>query len=207
MVNKNLLVLSKAVFGLVALYAIVTEMVVLSARQQFRPINFFSFFTIESNLFAAIILLLAAGSIWLGVKIKHLEMLRGAAALYMIITGIVFSVLLSGLEADVLTAVPLDNFILHYAMPLAVVLDWLIDPPRRKIAFKKSLVWLSYPIIFLVYTFIHGAIAGWYPYPFLDPSHSNIFLIGVTCIGIALLGIALAWALGSYTRLPAKRLR
>jgi hypothetical protein len=32
-----------------------------------------------------------------------------------------------------------------------------------------------WPLLWLVYTFIHGAVTGWYPYPFLD----------VTTIGFA----------------------
>jgi len=90
-------------------------------------------------------------------------MLRGAASLYMAITGIVFSVLLAGLDVE-LTAVPWDNTVLHYIMPVVVVADWVIDLPGTRIAFKSALVWLAFPLTYVAYSLIRGHLTGWYPY-------------------------------------------
>ena len=111
----------RVLVALLGLSAVVTEVVVLVGRGTFVPGNFFSFFTIQSNLLAGVTLLLVVtrpGTPWL-------SWLRGLATLCMVVTGIVFSVLLSGLPADVLTAVPWDNVVLHYLVPIWFALDWL----------------------------------------------------------------------------------
>jgi hypothetical protein len=193
--NKNVLITYKLVFGLLGLSAVVTEMAVLIGRGRFIPANFFSFFTIESNIFAAAIFIVSAVALWLNKSVKYAAMLRGASTLYMVTTGIVFAVLLSGLEANVLTAVPWDNTVLHYIMPLAVFFDWFIDPPKRIIVFKAAVIWLTYPIAYVMYSLIRGHIVGWYPYPFLDPDGNGYIGVVITSIGIAATVLALTWAL------------
>ena len=195
---NKLLAYIKIGFGLLAISAIVNEITVLVSRGQFDLANFFSFFTIESNLFAAIILLYSGNY----VLTKHapssrLNWLRGASTLYMAITGIIFSLLLAGLENVQLTAVPWDNTVLHYIMPIAVVGLWFIDPPKQTFSYTKSLIWILFPLGYGVYTWIRGAITGWYPYPFMNPDISGIgglIVVSISiAIGSALLGLILVW--------------
>ncbi|MGA8046237.1 MAG: Pr6Pr family membrane protein, partial [Dermatophilaceae bacterium] len=68
-----------------------------------------------------------------------------------------------------LTAVPWDNTVLHYIVPVAMLVDYLLDRPRRRLSFRASLLWLIYPLAYAGYSLIRGAIVDWYPYPFLDP--------------------------------------
>lgn len=191
----------KMVFGLLGFSAIVTEIATLIERGFFAPENFFSYFTILSNIFAASIFIVSALMVMGGLKMKVLVMLRGAATLYMIVTGLVFAVLLAGIEGATLTAVPWDNIVLHYIIPLAVVGDWLIDPPKKRIDFRKALVWLIFPIIYVVYSLVRGAMVGWYPYPFLNPATNGYIGIALTSVAIAVLGLILVFIL---TRIPKK---
>ena len=185
-------------FGLLAVSAIVTEIFVLVDRGVFDFVNFFSYFTVESNLFAAIILLV--GGYYMLKKqtlSSRFNWLWGAATLYMVITGIIFSLLLAGLENVALTAVPWDNTVLHYIMPVAVAGLWLIDPPKQTLSYIKSLSWILFPLGYGAYTWIRGAIVGWYPYPFMNPEVSGIsgliaVSVGIT-VGSALLGWLLVW--------------
>jgi hypothetical protein len=55
-------------------------------------------------------------------------------------------------------------------MPVVVLADWLLDPPRHRIAPRVALLWLVYPLAYFVYSLIRGEIVDWYPYPFLDAS-------------------------------------
>ena len=48
--NKKFLIGYKLAIGQLGLSAIVTEIVVLINRGRFNPVNFFSYFTIESNI-------------------------------------------------------------------------------------------------------------------------------------------------------------
>jgi hypothetical protein len=191
---KSFLIAYKGFFGLLGFSALITEIAVLVERGRFIPENFFSFFTVESNLFASIILLV--GAVMLQKKqSKQFVMLRGAATLYMVLTGIVFVVMLSGLQGVELTAVPWDNLVLHYIMPIAVAVDWLIDRPSVKIPFKQALIWLVYPLVYMIYSLTRGAIVGWYPYPFLNPTTNGYIGIFIASLGIAVLGAGAIWML------------
>ncbi len=190
--NKNVLIGYKLFFSLLGFSAIVTEIATIVDRRRFNPANFFSFFTIESNVLAFVVLLLSAVAVAWG-KNHKLDSLRGAVTVYMLIVGIGFSFLLAGLEGVALTAVPLDNTVLHYIMPIAMLADFLIDRPTRKLVFRQSLNWLLFPITYLAYSLTRGALTGWYPYPFLNPDTSGYGAIALTASCLLVLGLALVW--------------
>jgi len=190
MVKRSLSAAYKVLFALLGLGAVVTEVITIVHRGNFDAGNFFSFFTILSNIFASLVLLASAF-----LKKSHtLAMFRGAAVVYMATTGLVFSALLSGLEDVVLTAVPLDNTILHYIMPIAVVLDWIIDTPHAYIRLKRALWWLAFPLAYVAYSLVRGKITGWYPYPFLDPANRGYFGVAVVSVCVGTMVLLLIWA-------------
>jgi hypothetical protein len=182
--------------------ALTTEVATLIERGRFNPGNLFSFFTIESNLFAVAVLLVSAVT---PVHGRLLIMFRGAATLYMAVTGIVFSVLLAGIEGAEFTAVPWDNTVLHFLGPIFVVADWFIARPPQRIAFRGALIWLVYPFAYGAYSLIRGAIVGWYPYPFLDPDEHGYPSIAATIVGLTLFAAVLMWIIVFFTG-PRRRL-
>lgn len=190
--KKNFLIGYKIFFALLGLSSLVTEVVILIERGVFHLGNFASFFTVESNVIAAVMFMISAFFLYAGKKSARLDFFRGAATLYMVVTGIVFALLLSSLEGVQLTAVPWDNTVLHYIIPIAIVVDWFIDPVR-KISFRKGLAWLAFPIAYLGYSLVRGVVTGWYPYPFLNPSNGGYGQIALTSLGIFALGIALVF--------------
>ena len=97
-------------------------------------------------------------------------MFRSTAILYMLITGIVFALLLSGLENIASTAVHWDNIVLHYIMPVVMLVDWLIDKPKYVICFSQILIWLVYPIVYVAYSLVRGSLVSWYPYHLINPA-------------------------------------
>ena len=151
--------------------------------------DYFSYFTILSNLFAAAILLSGAlrGS---GPRSATVELLRGAAVMYMLTTGIVFAVLLSGQKAGT----PWVNAIVHQIMPVVVALDWALDPPRIRLPLRSALLWLCFPLTYVAYTLIRGSLVDWYPYFFVNPNHSGGYLavaVGCLAIGVGMIGLIL----------------
>lgn len=56
----------------------------------------------------------------------------------------------------------------HYIAPWATVLAWLILGPRPRMGWKAFGLAFIWPVLWIGYTFIHGAVTSWYPYPFLD---------------------------------------
>ena len=194
--RSKLLISYKLLFALLAFAALVTEIVATVERGTFNPVNFFSFFTVQNNILAVIALILGALALASGKHSRGIDLFRGFATMLMLVVGIGFSILLAGLEGVALTAVPWDNTVLHYIMPVAVALDFLLDRPRSKFSFKKNLLWLIYPAAYLAYSLIRGAQTGWYPYPFLNPANNTTAGLIVTIVALFVLGIVLTWLVG-----------
>jgi hypothetical protein len=157
----------------------------------FSVTDYFSYFTELSNLFAAAVLLCCA--LPRAERSRTVEMLRGASVTYMLTTGIVYAVLLSG-HAQY----PWVNTIVHRVSPVFVALDWIADPPRVRLELRRTIVWLAFPIVYIVYTLIRGAIVDWYPYFFVNPHHHGgyLFVAGGTIgvgAGIIALIAATTW--------------
>jgi hypothetical protein len=183
--------------------AIVVVAADLASRSNFDPTRFFAFFTIQSNLIGV------AAFAWLLATRDRpasfgLELLRGAAALYLTVTFFVVIFLLSG--ADVQLDLVWVDFVLHKLFPVIVVADWLIDPPRARLTTRHALILLIYPIIWVVLTMIRGAADGWYPYPFLDPESGGYgpvaLVIAAITVGFFVLALVFV-AIGNALRARA----
>ena len=185
MSRRSPVILTLFRFGFAA--AIATAMVVQwvssSSKGPFSPVNFFSYFTIQSNIIAAVVLFYMV--LRPANESVAFARIRGAATLYMATTGIVYALLLSGNPAAVAITLPWVNAVLHQLMPVYMVADWIASPPRHRLGFRESLLFLIYPIVWLVYTLPRGAITGWYPYPFLNPAKAGGAL-GVTAYVVAI---------------------
>jgi len=192
---------TRVLFGILGLLSILLEIIALNNEVVFNAANFFSFFTILSNLFAATYL------IYFGLSNNNSyrsQVVRGAITLYMLMTGVIFALLLSGLKDIRLTAVPWDNFILHYMMPIVVVCDWLLNPPKHSLPRKVVILWMIFPVTYVAYTLVRGNVVGWYPYPFLNPLTSSYAQVAVMTIGIALFVTLVAFGLRFYTVVRSK---
>jgi hypothetical protein len=153
--------------------------------------DYFSYFTVLSNLFAAAMLLYGAlrparerpGTV---------ELLRGASVVYILTTGVVYLLLLSGHAP----AYPWVNAILHYLMPVAVTLDWLLDPPRVRLdPVRTIMLWMVFPLLYIIYTLARGAIVNWYPYFFVNPHRSGGYLLvtgDVLAVGTGIIALIAA---------------
>jgi hypothetical protein len=186
----------RIVFGVLGISSIALEIITLSSENVFHAVNFFSFLTVISNILASSYL------IYFGITNNYSvpsQVFRGVVTLYMLMTGVIFALLLSGLENVRLTAVPWNNTVLHYIMPIVVVLDWLLLPPKKPLKRSVILLWITVPVIYVVYTMIRGAFVNWYPYPFLNPSNSSLMQVVLTCIVIAVIVVIAACLLRGVT--------
>jgi hypothetical protein len=157
-----------------------------------KVVNFFSFFTIQSNLIAGVTL--AIGAIVLirggrdGVDPRWFATLRACATTYMVTTGIVYNLLLRGISLSQTDTVRWTNEVLHVVVPLLMLADWIFAPAIRRLGWKTIGVIVIYPIVWAVYTMIRGPfvfdesndVQGWYPYPFLNPDTSATGYLSVT---------------------------
>lgn len=149
--------------------AIAVQYADVSDNPGFSPVNYFSFFTNQSNILAASIFVYGAyHAVARDRTAPGLDMLRGASVVYMAITFLVVQLLLKGMEEDLAVPLPWVNYVVHELMPFAVVVDWLLDPPDQRIGYRKALLWLAFPLVWLTYTLIRGGITEWFPYPFVN---------------------------------------
>lgn len=191
-----------------ALAAIAYELVSGLGESHWSTTDYFSYFTELSNLFAIAIFLAgglaAVGRLPAVRRPRRFDSLRGAAVLYMLTTGIVYAVLLAGKH----NSIPWVNTVLHRVMPLAVALDWLIDPPRTALEPRRAvLAWMAFPVLYIAYTLVRGPLAHWYPYFFVNPGHAGGYLfVAVSSIVIGLGQIAMGLAIAYVGRVRAARL-
>lgn len=172
-----------------------------SIMRGYDPGNFFSFFTIESNLLA--ILSLALSTSYSG---RKWEMFRGAVTLYMTTTGLIYIFLLAGQEQSLQTTTPWVNAVLHYVAPVVICIDWFFDRSKHYISFRKALIWICYPLAYVAYSLVRGPIVDWYPYPFIDPTANNGYLgVLATLLLIAPVMVAFVWFIAQATRAANKR--
>jgi hypothetical protein len=107
----------RALFALLTLVAVAVQFTHSTRNLGFPAANFFSFFTIESNLFAAAVLLWTASAIANRSPASVVDRIRGAAVLYMAITGTVYGLLLAGYQQELQTTIPWLDTVLHRLIP------------------------------------------------------------------------------------------
>ena len=178
------------VFGLLGLVTVAIGYWDRVVDAHASAINYFSFFTILSNIGASV-LLLCGGWPWS----RRPDFLRGAFTVYMVITGLVSALLLVNTEVHGPAWI---NDVVHVVMPVVIVLDWLLMPPATRIGVNRAMLWLIFPLAYVTYSEVRGPFAHWYPYPFLDPRPHGVLHVVVYGIGIAvafvLVSLAVAWS-------------
>ena len=156
-----------------------------------------SYFTIQSNLLVAVTAVQLArdplrdGRWWRPV--------RAAALVGITVTGLVHFVLLRPL-LDLQGASWVADKMLHMVVPVLAVVGWLVAGPRPRAPWRDALTALVWPVAWLVWTLVVGAVSGWYPYPFLDVGAEGAGSVAVTCVGVTVLFLALAGVLSWLDR-------
>ena len=161
----------------------------------FPAINFFSYFTNISNLFAASVFV--AGALrGFGARESSpaFDQVRFISLVNMVIVGIVFSLLLR--NVDLGSLLPWINVLLHYVMPCLVVIDWLVDPSATRLT--NTVLWriAIVPTMYLAYVLVRGSVTGWYPYPFMNPGVvAGYGAVAAYSVGIAVTFLVVGWML------------
>ena len=180
--------IARIALSLAIFVVFVIRMYVIITKHQ-AIVDSLSYFTYESNLFAGVVFGLLGYRAIRGRSIADLQGFRGAATAYLLITGIIFNLLLNAPSVGISDA--LVNFLYHHIAPLYVAIDFIVDTPKPAITFKRALLWVIYPILYMVYTFVRGAIVNWYPYPFFDAAHHSTGTIATNVVGLIVFGLIL----------------
>ena len=133
-------------------------------------LNFFSFFTILTNVLVALALTLPV--VGAGTRLGQWsasEGVRAGVTMYAVVVGLVYHFLLHATwnpQGWSLVA----NTLLHYVMPIAMLVDWLAFTPKGRLRWVDAPKWLAFPLLYGGWTLIHGYSADWWPYWFTDVS-------------------------------------
>lgn len=184
-------------FGVIAqLYLIITNRAVSVPGTLFR---FFSYFTIDTNILIALCLsfILLGNQSRLGKLFSNPSTIT-ALTVYIIIVGLVYNTILrltwnpQGLQMVV-------DEILHSVMPVFFILFWVIFTPTNELKWKNAFSWLIYPLVYMFYVIIHGAITNFYPYMFVDVtrhgysktlSNAGLLLFAIFLLSLILIATA-----------------
>jgi len=172
-------------------------------------VNFFSFFTIDSNVLGLVVL--AIGAVLLLVRRgddpEWFTALRAAAVTYLVTTGVVYNLLLRNIPLPQGTTVAWSNEVLHVIAPAYLLIDWLFAPGRTPLRLRTVWGIAVFPIVWAVYTLLRAPIAAdpvsgkqpWYPYPFLNPQTSQngylsvAFYVLLIAVVILAVGYGVVW--------------
>ncbi|RZJ19000.1 MAG: hypothetical protein EON91_02975 [Brevundimonas sp.] len=131
-------------------------------------LNFVSYFTVLTNILVALALTGPALSpdSRMG-RWSRSEGVRAAVAMYIAVVGLTYHFLLADVWDPQGWAL-IANILLHYVMPIAFVLDWLLFTPKGRLRWIDPVKWLSFPALYTLWTLIHGYASGWWPYWFMN---------------------------------------
>ncbi len=221
---RRFLVLGRAIMALAILAAVIgqllTSITFWTARGDasipLDLLNFFSFFTIESNVIAMVVLaVLVAAQLGRPRIGRRFDVLLLCAATYMVVTGIVYNTLLRGIELPQGATLGWSNEVLHLIAPLWMLVDWLLSSAKRDVRSADLGVVAIFPVAWLAYTLLRGPFtrdqasgrSWWYPYPFLDPAtHANGYA-GVAVMSLTVAATVLLVAAGMVAISRARRRR
>ena len=154
-----------------------------------RLFNTLAFFTIQSNL------LVGAAALLLAIRLERsslwFSVLRLSGLTAITVTGIVFHAVLAQ-TLDLKSWAAAGNELVHTVVPVMAVIGWLLLGPRGLVS--RRITWLSliFPACWLAFTLIRGAIAHWYPYPFIDVTQLGYGRAAVNSVWLAVLMLGLA---------------
>ncbi|MFZ1071247.1 MAG: Pr6Pr family membrane protein [Methyloceanibacter sp.] len=157
-------------------------------------VRYFSFFTIITNVLVALALTLP----WLAPESRAGQFfdrpsVRTAILAYIIIVAVIYHYLLAKLWNPQGWQLIADT-IEHVVTPALYVIDWVLFVPKGTVKWKSAVVWLGYPLVYAAYSLIHGAVTGFYPYPFINVSNLGYdkVLINMAVLVLVFLGLGLA---------------
>ncbi|MCB5292657.1 Pr6Pr family membrane protein [Arthrobacter sp. SO3] len=75
--------------------------------------------------------------------------------------------------SDVLTLIPPVERNVGANRALPPDSPWLLVTRTVRGPWQRPLIWLGYPVAFLIFSWMRGALDGWHPYGFLDPGRDG----------------------------------
>ena len=137
----------------------------------------FVYFTNLSNLVVALFYVLAVVYSFLVFKNKKVfsvlvyTRIKAMVTISITITFLVYFLLLS--DSSVLGFFTIKNWLLHFVVPILVILDWYLFDEHYLLKWYEPILWVIIPVTYFLFASIRGQIVGisnalQYPYFFLN---------------------------------------
>jgi hypothetical protein len=149
--RKRAAIAVKITIACVAIFGVIVELI--RPRSLSGALNMFSYFTIQSNLIVAGVCL--ASALRRAGESPLLSAVRGGATIWITVTFIVFHLFLSKTYHPV-GIFALACTILHYVVPNAMILEWLLLEPKGRMKLRYNLYWLGYPLLYVLFSEARG---------------------------------------------------
>ena len=153
-------------------------------------VAYLGFFTILTNILAALALSapLVAPDSSPGRFLSRAGV-NTAVAAAMALVGIAYSLLLRHTWNPQGWQLVADE-VLHDVMPVLFLIHWWFRVPKGAVRWTDVPRWCAYPVGYLLYALVRGALIGRYPYPFIDVGALGHRRVLVNSVGL-LLGFVL----------------
>ena len=168
--NRRLSIIFKLLLCTAASLGILIQMGAFEGTLRWSVLNYY---TLMSNALCALYFFFEMLSIGSGAD-TPLPGLKGAVVTGITITGLVYHFVLAG-SFQMQGTLSLSNVLLHYAVPVMAVADWLLFSPKGTYRLSSPFLWLLLPNGYFLYATVRvalGATLGYggnrYPYPFLN---------------------------------------
>lgn len=157
-----------------------------------RLLDFFSYFTIWSNITVAVIFTMLFRNP--DRRSPVFRTLFLSSMVMITVTGIIYGVVLAG-AAKLQGLEYITNAIEHYIVPILVFVVFIVWGPRRLLRFATVFSALILPISWAVLVvLIRGPIIGAYPYGFVDIADHGLGSVLLNIFGVAIVGVLLGLA-------------
>ena len=173
------------------LYLIISNRVVSVPETIFR---FFGYFTIDTNILVALCFtfIFLNNRSRLGIFFTKASTIT-ALTVYITIVGIVYNTILRPLWKPQGLQMIVDE-LLHSVIPVYFILFWIFITTKG-LEWKHAFSWLIYPIVYMFYAIVLGAITNFYPYIFVDVNRHGYLKVlsnaGLVLFAILMLSLVL----------------
>lgn len=150
-----------------------------------------SYFTVDANAIVGLTTILLA------IRLRHssiaFRVLRLTGLASITTVGVVYHALLAD-EVHFTGWSLIGDQMLHTAVPALTVSGWLLFGPRGSASWREVGLALLFPVGWLAFVLLRGAVVGWYPYPFLGAADLGYGQVMLHVLRFAVLYILIAAA-------------
>jgi len=196
----------RLLIGLGLLGSVIWQITDRMANNLFRPWDYYTKLSIDSSIFAGIVLVISALMLLRGKsESARMNVVRLTAVVAMIVIGVGYHALLGDSAIDPLDAgyawpVP-PNLMIHTYGPMLITLDYLLSVKGPKTNFIKGFWILIFPYAWVGFSIVRGLLEDIWPYWFLNPAEVGGFGVFLYVMGFTVFGLGLAFILILFRRI------